>query len=86
MTTAQRTRIVLLIDSLGMGGAERLLTIYLQHFDAARFEPRVCALQVRENNPLKADIEQLGIPIDLVSLHHLRDPLGLPRSSSGFVQ
>lgn len=79
MTTTQRARILLLIDSLGMGGAERLLATYLEHFDTARFEPRVCALQVRENNPLRAGIERLGIPVDLVSVRHLRDPLGLPR-------
>jgi glycosyltransferase involved in cell wall biosynthesis len=78
MTSIQRARIALLIDSLAMGGAERLLTIYLKHFDTTRFEPRVCALQIRDNNPLKTDIEQLGIPVDLVPVKHLRDPLGIP--------
>ncbi len=78
MTTTSRARIVLLIDSLGMGGAERLLTIYLQHFDTAHFEPRVCVLQIRQNNPLSAEIQRLGIPVDLVPVRHLRDPLGVP--------
>lgn len=79
MRPTQRARIVLLIDSLGMGGAERLLTIYLKHFDTDRFEPRVCALQIRENNPIGAAIEQLGIPVDLVPVRHLRDALAVPR-------
>ncbi len=79
MTQTDRIRIVMLIDSLGLGGAERLLTIYLQHFDTTRFELRVCALQVREDNPIATDIGQLGIPVDLVPVHHLRDLAGLPR-------
>lgn len=78
MTTTSKARIVLLIDSLGMGGAERLLTIYLQHFDTTHFEPRVCALQTRQNNPLSAEIQRLGIPVDMVPVRHLRDPLAVP--------
>lgn len=79
MAQAQRARIVLLIDSLGMGGAERLLVTYLQHFDTARFEPRVCALHVRDGNPIANDIRKMGIPVDLVPLRHLREVSGLPR-------
>ncbi|MFN8455458.1 MAG: glycosyltransferase [Anaerolineae bacterium] len=72
-TSPGRKRIVYLIDSLGLGGAERLLPIYLQHLDTGRFEPRVCALHVKDNNRLAADIERLGIPVDLLALRHLRD-------------
>ena len=79
MPAPPKIRVAMLIDSLGMGGAERLLTIYLQHFDTSRFEPRVCALQIRENNPIAADIQRLGIPVDLVSVPHLRDLRALPR-------
>ncbi len=79
MTQTQRKRIIMLIDSLGMGGAERLLAIYMRHFDTARFEARVCALQVRDNNPISNDIQQSGIPVDLVSVPHLRNLSGVPR-------
>ncbi len=79
MPHPDRKRVAMLIDSLGMGGAERLLTIYLQHFDTTRFEPRVCALQIRENNPIAVDIQRLGIPVDLVPVPHLRDLSALPR-------
>lgn len=75
----KQKRIIWLIDSLGWGGAERLLAAYLQHFDTNRFEPRVCVLHARDGNPLAAEIERLGIPVDTISLRHLRDPLGLPR-------
>ncbi len=75
----KQKRIIWLIDSLGWGGAERLLAAYLQHFDTTRFEPRVCALHARDGNPVAADIERAGIPVDTISLRHLRDPLGLSR-------
>lgn len=82
MPNAHRKRIALLIDSLGLGGAERLLTIYLQHFDTSRFEPRVCALQTRNDNPIAADIQRLGIPVDQVPVPHLRDLGAIPRLRS----
>ncbi|HXV98249.1 MAG TPA: glycosyltransferase, partial [Anaerolineae bacterium] len=79
MMQTQQNRIVWLIDSLGLGGAERLLVNYLPYFNTAHFQPRVCALQVKNGNPIAADIRRLGVPVDFVPLHHLRDPLGLPR-------
>lgn len=74
-----RKRIIFLIDGLGMGGAERLLVIYLQHLDRIRFEPRVCVMQVKQNNPMAAEIEKLGVPIDFVPVKRLADPAALPR-------
>ncbi|NJN68035.1 MAG: glycosyltransferase family 4 protein [Chloroflexaceae bacterium] len=71
-------RIVFLIDSLGMGGAERLMVAYLSHFVATGFEPRVCALQVRDGNPVAQDIQQLGVPVDLLPVRHLRDRRAFP--------
>lgn len=71
-------RIVFLIDSLGMGGAERLMVPYLGHFVATGFEPRVCALQVRDGNPLSRDIQHLGVPVDLLPVRHLRDRRAFP--------
>jgi glycosyltransferase involved in cell wall biosynthesis len=79
MRQTQQNRIVWLIDSLGLGGAERLLVNYLPYFNTARFQSRVCALQVKNGNPIAADIRRLGVPVDFVPLRHLRDPLGLPR-------
>ncbi|MGB0383525.1 MAG: glycosyltransferase [Ardenticatenaceae bacterium] len=79
MAQTERRRITFLIDSLGMGGAERLLTIYLQHLDTTRFDARVCTLHVREGNPMADNIRRLGIPVDLISLRKLRDWRGLRR-------
>ncbi|HFB52222.1 MAG TPA: glycosyltransferase [Anaerolineae bacterium] len=77
--TTVRKRIIFLIDGLGMGGAERLLVIYLQHLNRTRFEPRVCVLQVKQNNPMAAEIEKLGVPIDFVPVKRLADPTAPPR-------
>ena len=79
MKFSRRVRIVYLIDSLGMGGAERLLVNTLQHLDTKRFEPRVCALDVRDGNPVASVIQKMNIPVDLVSIPHLRDLAGLLR-------
>jgi glycosyltransferase involved in cell wall biosynthesis len=72
-------RIVYLIDSLGMGGAERVLLSNLQHLDLGRFEPRVAVLQQRAGNPLAGEIRKLGIPVDMIPVVRLRDPRALPR-------
>lgn len=72
-------RIIWLIDSLGLGGAERLLVTYLQHLTLTSFDLRVCALQIRNGNPIAAEIRRLGVPVDFIPLRHLRDVAGLPR-------
>ncbi len=79
MAHSKKLNIILLIDALGMGGAERLLTIYLKHFDTNRFNLRVCTLGVKEGNPLAKDIQELGIPVDTVPVPYLRDLSALPR-------
>lgn len=72
-------RIVFLIDGLGMGGAERLMVPVLQHLDRARFEPRVCALQIRQGNPMADQLRDLDVPVDQVPVRRLRDITALPR-------
>ena len=42
MAAIRPARIIMLIDSLGMGGAERLLVTYLRHLDRSQFDVRVC--------------------------------------------
>lgn len=75
----KRIRLVMLIDSLGLGGAERLLATYLEHFDATHFDLRVCALNERDGNPIADVLRRLGIPVDLVPIPNLRTLTGLPR-------
>jgi glycosyltransferase involved in cell wall biosynthesis len=71
-----------LIDSLGIGGAERTLATTLQFIDRASVEPRVCVLQERDGNPVAETIRAMDIPVDTVPVRHLRDlsaPLRLRR-------
>lgn len=79
MQQRERPRIIFLIDSLGIGGAERLMIPYLHYFVSAGFLPRVCAFQVRNGNPIAHDIEQLGVPVDLLPVRKLRNLDALPR-------
>jgi glycosyltransferase involved in cell wall biosynthesis len=80
MVHIQPRRIIFLIDSLGLGGAERLLVTYLQHFPTHRFEARVCACNVRDGNPIADDIRRLTqVPVDMLPMRRLTDPRGLPR-------
>jgi glycosyltransferase involved in cell wall biosynthesis len=75
----ERRRIVWLIDGLGRGGAEHLMVPILAHIDRARFELRVCALQVKDGNPVAGELRALGVPVDLLPVPRLRDLTALPR-------
>jgi glycosyltransferase involved in cell wall biosynthesis len=58
-------RVLYVVDSLGMGGAERGLVLTLRHLDRTRFEPEVAMLW--EPASLAREIEELGIRV-----HRLR--------------
>jgi glycosyltransferase involved in cell wall biosynthesis len=73
MSKPRPDRVLFLIDSLGMGGAERMLVNYLQHLDTNRYEPRVCVFWIRDGNPIAAEIERLGVPVDLIPVSGIRD-------------
>jgi glycosyltransferase involved in cell wall biosynthesis len=73
-----KKRIIWLIDGLGPGGAERSTLSILGHFDREKFDLRVCVLQVKHNNPVRFELERIGIPVDMVSVPNLRHPGNLP--------
>lgn len=75
----RKYRIVYIIDGLGMGGAERLMVPILKNLSKEKFDVRVCALQVRNGNPIADQIRALGIPVDLLHIPYLRDLTALPR-------
>ena len=74
-----KIRVIWLIDSLGLGGAEHLMPIILSHFNTGQFEHRVCVLTHRSGNPIAVKIKDLGIPVDEVPVHNLRNQGNLPR-------
>ncbi len=71
--------VIWFIDGLGMGGAERLLVPYLRHLHGDSFRVRVCAFQVKDGNLVADQIRQLGVAVDLLPIHHLRDASAIPR-------
>lgn len=77
MDNAVKPKILWMIDSLGHGGAERLTLAILERFDRERFDLRVCALQERGGNPVAKDLQNAGIPVDLLGIPTLRHPANL---------
>ena len=70
-------RIIWIIDSLKPGGAEQLMPMMLTHFDRESYEHRVCVLQVRKGNPVALELENHGIPVDLVLVRKMRNPINI---------
>jgi glycosyltransferase involved in cell wall biosynthesis len=67
--------IIWMIDSLGPGGAEQLMPTILKNLQQAGFNIRVCALQIRAGNPIASELQRLGLPVDLIPIRNLRQPL-----------
>jgi glycosyltransferase involved in cell wall biosynthesis len=69
--------VLFLIDSLRMGGAERITAVLLPHLDRHRITPIICTLHDRRQSSL---VEQLG-DVELINLdaRRLIDPLAIRR-------
>lgn len=52
----EQVRVLLVIDSLGVGGAEALLPTFLRHIDRRRFDVRVLTLSIVGTNHIQADV------------------------------
>jgi glycosyltransferase involved in cell wall biosynthesis len=72
-------RVLMVIDSLGPGGAERLLLDYLPRLAEMGVEARVCVLSERHGNPIAHELRRLGVPVDLVPVRRLADLAGAMR-------
>jgi len=64
-------KILYVIGTLNIGGAERHLVEVVTHLDREIFEPSVCVLS--DGGPLRADIENAGIPVFLVDFLGLKN-------------
>ncbi len=70
-------RVLLLIDSMRMGGAERITVALLPHFDRERVTPIICTLHKRRESPLA---NQLGDVLRLdLGARRLLDPGAIRR-------
>ncbi len=79
MTTSvlRPNRVLLLIDSFQMGGAERITTALLPHLDRSRVIPIVCTLRSRGDSPLSA---QLGdVPRYNLGARRMLDPVAFQK-------
>jgi len=72
-------RVIWVIDSLMPGGAEQLMPAMLKQFNKDTYDIRVCVLQVRKGNPIAVELEKEGIPVDLVLVRNLRNPINIFR-------
>jgi glycosyltransferase involved in cell wall biosynthesis len=60
----KRLRVLMLVDSLLPGGAERLATTLAVRLDRSRFEPIVCVSRTMTRpSPLTDDLHDAGVPI-----------------------
>jgi glycosyltransferase involved in cell wall biosynthesis len=69
----ERIRLLWLIDSLNVGGAESLILPFARALDPRRLELTVCSLTTINGNLLKASIEEAGIQTVNLEARSLRD-------------
>lgn len=69
-------RILYVIDSMKVGGAEQLLVGMLRTY--TRADHRI-AVAYFSPGPLEQDVAALGVPAQRISRHGLADPMALPR-------
>ena len=78
-TTKEELKVLYLIDGLGLGGAERMMLPILKNLRKAGVNVRVCAMYVRDGNPIQQELENAGIPVDVLGITRLKTPTNLPR-------
>jgi glycosyltransferase involved in cell wall biosynthesis len=71
--TGRPLRLLWLIDSLNMGGAERLAATFARTIDPSEVELQVCCLRSIGGNPLAPEIDAAGVPVVDLGARHLRD-------------
>lgn len=77
-----RVPVMYLIDSLGPGGAERLMVDLLPRLRDFGVDPHVVAIQERHGNPVAAQLRDVGVPVDLIGIERLRERGALRRVSA----
>lgn len=73
----RRLNILHVIDSLSVGGAERLILGLAERVDRERFSIHLCCLGAQRGNALQASFERLGIPMHLVGSRNFYNPRAL---------
>lgn len=66
-------RLLWLIDSLTIGGAERLAVSFAREAAGVGIQLRVCSLKRIDGNPLERELAETGVPCEVLNATHLRD-------------
>jgi len=69
----QRIRLLWLIDTLRVGGAESLALSYARHYDRSRYELFVCHLHSIEGSTLEDQLREAGAEVVSIGARNLRD-------------
>jgi glycosyltransferase involved in cell wall biosynthesis len=75
----RRLRVLFLIDSLGPGGAERLMVDLLPELQEQGIDSEVVAIQERHGNPVAAELADLGFSVSTIGIERLRERGALAR-------
>jgi glycosyltransferase involved in cell wall biosynthesis len=82
----KRLKVLHLIDSLGIGGAERVLVDLSRRLLERGVDVRVVAMRSRDGNPLAASLRGLGIDVPQLEVKRLRDPEAYRRVRCAIAQ
>ena len=80
-----RPSLLMLIDHLGMGGAERVLVATAPRLARLGFKVRVGVMDDRPETPLVTEIRHLGVPVDSLGFKRLAEP-GRIRALAAYVR
>lgn len=69
----QPLRVLWLIDSLTLGGAESLVLPFARAVDRSQVDLRVCCLKSIAGNPIEERLRDAGIPVTNLGARNLRD-------------
>ncbi len=76
----RRLRVLQVIDSLTLGGAEQLLVTLARHIDRGRYDLRVCSVApLDEASPILRELREEGVPVETLGGVLWRDPRGAAR-------
>lgn len=75
---SERIGVLQIIDTLGVGGAERLLPILARAIDRRHFDLHVLSLRPMVDTPVSRDLRTAGVPVHSLGFVRLRDLHTLP--------
>jgi glycosyltransferase involved in cell wall biosynthesis len=70
----RRLRVLHVINSLGVGGAEQHLVVLARHIDTTRYDVRVCSLTPLLDTSISRNLHAAGVPIYSLDVPRLHDP------------